>query len=140
MQQRLSSNVTDHTSDQLQFGIISMSRKPHAEQHVKNDKKEERSMTRIASIAAAAALGFIAFTGTVSTANAAGCYYRLYHDGHGVVTGPLAIQGYASALKVKNACDRARRECNRRFDRARKKGNVPRGGPRDMRCIRTSAG
>jgi hypothetical protein len=80
------------------------------------------------------------FFGWATPVEAAGCYYRLHQDGVGIVTGNLAIQGYASALKVENACDRARRECNRRLDRARKKGNVPRANPRDLRCVRTSAG
>ena len=56
------------------------------------------------------------------------------------MTGKLAIQGYGHAAKLEHACNRARRECNRRFDRARKKGNIPRSGPRDLRCIRTAAG
>jgi hypothetical protein len=107
---------------------------------VQDNNQEERTMKRIASFAAVAAIGFVAVTGVTAPAKAAGCYYRLYHDKIGVVTGPLGIQGYATAVKLENACDRARRECNRRFERARKKGNVPRGGPREMRCIRTSAG
>lgn len=69
-------------------------------------------------------------------AEAAGCYYRLYHDGHGVVTGKLGIQGYGQAVKMGTACKRARQECNRRFERARKKGNVPRANPRELRCIK----
>jgi hypothetical protein len=97
-------------------------------------------MNRFSLLAVTAALGLAAIFGSITPTEAAGCYYRLYHDGHGVVTGKLAIQGYASALKLENACDRARRECNRRLERARKKGNVPRSNPRDLRCIRTSAG
>lgn len=90
--------------------------------------------------AAAATLGGMLFLGSSGLAEAAGCYYRLYQDGQGVVTGPLGIQGYGHAAKLKHACNRARRECNRRFERARKKGKLPRGGPRDFRCVRTSAG
>ncbi len=97
-------------------------------------------MPRILALVAIASVGLSVGAGASAPAHAAGCYYRLYQDGHGVVTGKLAIQGYGHALKLENACDRARRECNRRFDRARKKGNLPRGGPRDFRCIRTSAG
>ena len=48
---------------------------------------------------------------------AADCYYRGYQDGHGVLGD---IQGIGHAIKYENACDRARRECNRRLDRARK--------------------
>jgi hypothetical protein len=91
-------------------------------------------------LAATSVLVLAAVCGPIPSANAAGCYYRLHQDGVGIVTGNLAIQGYASALKLDNACDRARRECNRRLDRARKKGNVPRANPRDLRCVRTSAG
>ncbi len=97
-------------------------------------------MTRSLSLPAAGAIVLAALAGSSATAQAAGCYYRLYQDGQGVVTGKLAIQGYGHALKLENACNRARRECNWRFERARKKGNLPRGGPRDFRCIRTSAG
>lgn len=92
------------------------------------------------SFAAPVILGLTMLFAPTAPANAAGCYYRLHQDGVGIVTGKLAIQGYASALKVEKACDRARRECNRRLDRARKKGNVPRANPRDLRCVRTSAG
>ena len=97
-------------------------------------------MKTLLLLAGSAVIGLVAFTASSTPAAAAGCYYRLQHDGHGIVTGKLAIQGYASALKVDNACDRARRECNRRLERARKKGMVPRAGPRDLRCVRTSAG
>ena len=87
--------------------------------------------------AGSAVLGLVAISASTAPASAAQCYYRLYHDGHGVVTGNLGIQGYAVGFTLDNACDRARRECNRRFDRARKNGDVPRAGPRELRCIRT---
>ncbi|MEW9804984.1 hypothetical protein [Mesorhizobium marinum] len=95
-----------------------------------------RHMKGLLLLAATAALGFVAVSASTAPASAAGCYYMLYQDGHGVVTGNLAIQGYASAVKRETACDRARRECNRRFERARKKGNVPRANPRELRCVR----
>ena len=69
-------------------------------------------------------------------AEAAGCYYRLYQDGVGGIEGKLAIQGYASGFTREGACDRARRECNRRFERAAKRGNLPRHEPRSLRCVR----
>jgi hypothetical protein len=97
-------------------------------------------MKHLLALAALAAVGFVFLPGSTGSAHAAGCYYRLHQDGVGIVTGKLAIQGYATAIKTKNACNRARRECNRRFERARKKGWLPRGGPRDFRCVRTSAG
>ncbi|MEP9388606.1 hypothetical protein [Mesorhizobium sp. KR9-304] len=87
-------------------------------------------------LAATAALGFVAVSASTAPAAAAGCYYKLYQDGVGLVTGKLAIQGYATAIKMENACDRARRECNRRLDRARKRGDVPRAEPRELRCQR----
>ncbi|HRK20053.1 MAG TPA: hypothetical protein PK970_13945 [Hyphomicrobiaceae bacterium] len=37
------------------------------------------------------------------------------------------VQGNGYALKKGNACDRARRECNRVLDRNYRKGNLPRG-------------
>lgn len=83
-----------------------------------------------------AVAGLLLAMGGGSPAEAASCYYRGYHDGHGVLG---SIQGYGSALKYENACDRARRECNRRLERARKKAQLPRGGPRDFRCVRTTA-
>lgn len=95
--------------------------------------------SRLALAAAASAL--VALSSAYTTAaQAAGCYYRLHQDGHGIVTGKLGIQGYGHALKTETACKRARQECNRRFERARKKGQLPRGGPRDFRCIRTTSG
>jgi hypothetical protein len=103
-------------------------------------KRKNRRMKTLHLLAVTAALGLTAFFGSAPSAEAAECYYRLHQDGVGIVTGNLAIQGYASALKVENACNRARRECNRPLDRTRKKGNVPRNNPRDLRCIRTSAG
>ncbi len=97
-------------------------------------------MKHALALAAAIAVGTFVTLGATSPAQAAGCYYRLYQDGHGIVGGPAATQGYGHAVKLKNACNRARRECNRRFERVRKKGLLPRGGPRDFRCVRTTAG
>lgn len=97
-------------------------------------------MKPLLMLAATAALGLVAISATTAPASAAGCYYRLYHDGHGIVTGPLAIRGVGHAAKLEHACNRARRECNRRFERARNRGELPRAGPRDLRCVRTAAG
>ncbi len=94
-------------------------------------------MKRLLTLAAAAAIGGVLFFGASGPAEAAGCYYRLYQDGKGIIN---SIQGYGHAAKLKHACNRARRECNRRFERARKQGKLPRGGPRDFRCVRTTAG
>jgi len=91
-------------------------------------------------LAALTLAGFTAFTSAIQPAAAAGCYYHLYQDGHGVITGKLAVRGVGHAAKLETACNRARRECNRRFERARKKGQLPRGGPRDFRCVRGTAG
>lgn len=93
-------------------------------------------MKRLLVFAATAGLGFLAVSASTAPASAAGCYYKLYQDGVGVVTGRLAIQGYATAITRENACDRARRECNRRLDRARKRGELPRAEPRELRCQR----
>lgn len=37
------------------------------------------------------------------------------------------VQGNGYAIKQSNACDRARRECNRDLERNYRKGNLPRG-------------
>ena len=94
-------------------------------------------MKKITLVPPMAVLALGILTGASGTAQAAGCYYQLSQDGRGLVSG---IQGYGHAAKLENACNRARRECNRRFERARKNGQLPRGGPRDFRCIRTTAG
>lgn len=94
----------------------------------------------ILSLAATAVVGVGIMGATTAPADAAYCYYRLKQDGVGILTGKFSIQGYAVGIKHKNACKRAQNECNRRFDRARKKGNLPRGGPRDFRCVRSGNG
>lgn len=97
-------------------------------------------MRSLLMLAGAAALGFVALSASTAPASAASCYYALYHDGYGVVQGKLAIQGFGLAAKMENACNRARRECNRKFDRARKKGHLPRAEPRELRCTRLGPG
>lgn len=87
-------------------------------------------------LAGAAALGFAALSASTAPASAASCYYKLYQDGVGVVTGKLAITGDGHLAKKETACARARRECNRKFDRARKNGHLPRAAPRELRCVR----
>ncbi len=78
-------------------------------------------MKSLLLLAGTVALGLVIVSGSTAPATATSCFYELYHDGHGVVTGKLAIYGSATAFKLDNACDRARRECNRRFERARKR-------------------
>ena len=97
-------------------------------------------MKRLLILAATVGLGFLAVSASTAPASAASCYYRLYHDASGVVQGKLAIQGFGLAAKMENACDRARRECNRKFDRARKNGKLPRAEPRELRCTRMGPG
>ena len=50
-------------------------------------------MKTIFVLAGAAALGFAALSASTAPASAASCYYKLYQDGVGVVTGKLAITG-----------------------------------------------
>jgi hypothetical protein len=97
-------------------------------------------MKSLLILAATAGLGLLAVSASTDPAAAASCYYALYQDGQGVVQGKLGIQGFGLAAKMENACDRARRECNRKFDRARKKGNLPRAEPRELRCTRLGPG
>lgn len=80
-------------------------------------------------VLAALALTGLSFFQT-APAQAAGCYYGVFQDGRGYI----GIRGVGHAAKHSWACDRARRECNRRLERARKRGELPRGGPRDFRC------
>ncbi len=81
-------------------------------------------MKLIASLAATAAVGFILMAGTAAPARAATCYYKAVKlDGRVIES----LRGVATAIKQSTACDRARRECNRRLDRAYRNGKLPRG-------------
>ena len=80
-------------------------------------------MKIIASLAATAAVGFIMMAGATMPAQAAGCYYKAVNMEGRV----LDIRGVGTALKESKACDRARRECNRRLERAYRQGKLPRG-------------
>ncbi len=97
-------------------------------------------MRSLLLLAATAGLGLVAVFASTAPASAASCYYALYHDDHGVVQGKLGLQGFGLAAKMENACDRARSECNRKFDRARKRGDLPRAEPRELRCVRLGPG
>lgn len=70
--------------------------------------------------------------GQTTKANAAGCYYKAVKDGR-VIEG---IRGVGHAAKKKWACNRARRECNRRLDRDFKNWrHLPRGATsRNTHC------
>jgi hypothetical protein len=81
------------------------------------------------SIGTAALLGvavLLANTGTSHAARDACDYYA------GDDAGKKYAHGHAKANKMSTACDRARRECNRRLERAYRRGEVPRG----VRCVR----
>jgi len=81
-------------------------------------------MKLLASLAASATVGFvIMMAGGTAPAHAAGCIYVAV-NAEGRV---LDILGRGTAIKQSNACDRARRECNRRLDRASRRGELPRG-------------
>ena len=98
-------------------------------------------MKRISTLIASAALGVVLLSGgAANQAQAAGCYYKLHQDGVGILHKGFSLQGYGHAAKVKTACKRAEKKCNRRLKRARKKHQLPRGNARDFRCVRTSAG
>lgn len=80
-------------------------------------------MKIIALAAVAAALSVTLMAGTTAPAQAAGCYYKAVNlDGR-----VLNLQAYGHATKKSRACDRARRQCNRKLDRAYRKGQMPRG-------------
>ena len=105
----------------------------------KSPRIEDETMKSLLLLAATATLGLLAVSASTAPASAAGCYYKLYQNGR-LVTGSLALQGYGHAVKQENACNRARRECNRKLDRAIKRGEVPRHGPRELRCERRPTG
>ncbi len=81
-------------------------------------------MKIIASFAATAAVGFILMAGATAPAHAAGCVYVAVNMEGRVLNDVI---GRGTALKQSNACDRARRECNRRLERAYRRGEMPRG-------------
>ncbi|MEW9835158.1 hypothetical protein [Mesorhizobium marinum] len=80
-------------------------------------------MKIIASLTATAAFGILLFAGATAPASAATCYYKAVNLEGRV----LDLRGVATAAKTSTACDRARRECNRRLDRAYRQGKMPRG-------------
>jgi hypothetical protein len=90
-------------------------------------------MKRLLALAAmTVAGGALLNAGLSSQAQAAGCYYGVYQVGVGMI----GIDGNGHAAKHEWACNRARRECNRLLERARKQARLPRGGPRDFTCKR----
>jgi hypothetical protein len=79
-------------------------------------------MKTIASLAIATATGIALLAAAAAPASAgrAACAYQAV-DTHNHI-----IVGYATARKGSTACKRARRECNRKVDRARKHGKFGR--------------
>jgi hypothetical protein len=80
-------------------------------------------MKIVASLAATAALGVMLMPALSTPARAAGCYYKAVNLEGRV----LDIRGVGHAAKLEWACNRARRECNRRLERAYRRGELPRG-------------
>ena len=88
-------------------------------------------MKLVPSLTAAAilTLGMLA----VAPAQAAYCFYKpVKLDGRVIES----FKGYGTGRKVGTACNRARRECNRRLDRAYRRGQLPRG----VTCKRATSG
>jgi hypothetical protein len=84
----------------------------------------------LCSTATALAIGAVIFTGNFSPAEAAGCYYKAYNpNGH-----YLNIRGVGHAAKKSWACNRARRECGRRLERALKSGQIVTNTSRGYQC------
>ncbi len=93
-------------------------------------------MSRKIALSAAALICISISSVSFSTsASAAGCYYKAVKDGR-VIEG---IRGVGHAAKKSWACNRARRECNRRLQRAFKLGQkLPRGAAsRNTSCKRS---
>ncbi len=57
---------------------------------------------------------------------------RCVYMAHNPFTGSMIVQGTGWAFKKSWACNRARRRCNRRLERKRRRSGVPRG----TRCRR----
>jgi len=89
-------------------------------------------MKRLTALAATVCGMTILGAALPAPAQAAGCYYGVYMDGRGMI----GIDASAHAATKDWACNRARRECNRKLDRARDRGNLPRHEPRQIRCQR----
>lgn len=81
-------------------------------------------MRIIASFAAATTVGVLMMLGGTAPASAAQCIYVAVNEQGYVLED---IIGYGTAIKQGNACDRARRECNRKLERAYRRGELPRG-------------
>lgn len=81
-------------------------------------------MKLLISLAAPVVVGFIMMAGATAPAHAAGCIYVAVNEQGRVLED---IIGRGTAIKQSNACNRARRECNRRLDRAYRRGELPRG-------------
>ena len=84
--------------------------------------------------AAALAIGGTMFAGDYSPAQAKGCYYKAF-DPSGRY---LNIRGVGHAAKQSWACNRARRKCNRRLDRALKSGKIKTNTSRGYQCKKTA--
>lgn len=84
-------------------------------------------MKLLQTLAAASVLAVtMGFTGS---AQAAGCYYKVYN-----LRGNFVLQAYGHAIKKKHACNRARRQCNRKLQRAFNRGRIK--PARGIRCKR----
>ncbi len=79
-------------------------------------------MKTLASLTIAAATGIALMAAAASPASAGrvACAYMAEDTSNHVIV------GYAKAKKGSTACDRARRECNRKLDRAIRKGKFGR--------------
>ena len=78
---------------------------------------------RVFMLSAAALLGAAVLLPFGQQAHAAKCLY-MAHYSDGRFTG---VEDVGRAFKKKNACNRARRGCNRKLERARRKGKIGRG-------------
>lgn len=93
---------------------------------------EQTMINPTRSIGAAAFLGLSMLIGNTGRADAAQCHYWSVDPTRNNLRG--IAQGRAIALKMSTACTRAARECNRRLERAFRRGEAGRG----TRCVRLS--
>ena len=83
----------------------------------------------------AAFIGLSALTATTGTASAASCTYIAMDSAGQTARAAISggtVMGFAKASHESKACDRARRECNRRLDRSFQNGGAGRGA----RCFK----
>lgn len=90
-------------------------------------------MKALLSLSSATLVCATLLAGAFSPASAAGCYYKAVNP-QGKLIG---IRGVGHAAKKSWACNRARKKCNNRLERALKKGEFRTDTSRGYQCKRS---